>query len=56
MGRDMGLEIPWVPKLAHQLPKPRNEWEHGKPLCAGCMVDVAVVAWVEKVVSKRCDI
>lgn len=56
MGGDVSLEVPWVPQFAHQLPKPGDEWEHSQPLCAGGMVDVAVVAWVEEVISEWRDI
>lgn len=56
MGGDMSLEVPWVPQFAHQLPKPGDEWEHSQPLCARGMVDVAVVAWVEEIISEWCDI
>lgn len=56
MGWDVGLEVPRVPQFAHQLPKPGDEREHGQPLCAGGMVDVAVVAWVEEVISEWRDI
>lgn len=48
----MSLEVPRVPQFANQLPKPCNEWEHGQPLSARSVVDVAVIAWVEEIVSK----